>query len=125
MSDKPNAPESLTVAGVECKVYPAEQYAAIDADVADERKEGRSAGAVARQVSLWAAIRGAENLRWMLDEMLAAANRASAKRSRIEGALKDLLFALHARSRPGYELLTVEEAIANANDLLDEKLCGK
>jgi hypothetical protein len=122
MGTKPNAPEKVELAGVECYVYPAKQYAAVDADVADERKGGKSAGAVARQLSLWAGIRGAENLRWMLDEMLADANRQAAKKGRIEGALKDLLFALHARPRPGYELLTVEDAIAKANELLDAAL---
>jgi hypothetical protein len=123
-SMKPNAPEKVNVGGVECHVYPGEQYAAVDADVADERKDGRSAGAVARQMSLWAGIRGAENLRWMLDEMLADANRASFKSGQIEGALKDLLFALHARPRAGHELLTVEDAIAKANALLDSKLAA-
>lgn len=118
---KPNATERVTIEGIECHVYPGEQYAAVDADVADERGKVRSAGAVARQLSLWAGIRGAENLRWMLDEMLADANRQAARESRIRGALKDLLFALHARPRPGYELRTVEEAIASANDLLDAK----
>jgi hypothetical protein len=121
MSERPNAPEKVLVEGVECQVYPATQYAAVDADVADERTKVRSAGAVARQLSLWAGIRGADNLRWMLDEILADENRAAAKKGRIEGALKDLLFALHARPRPGYELLTVEDAIANANTLLDAK----
>lgn len=122
---KPNAPEAVKLAGVECFVYPAEQYAAVDADVADERKGDRSAGAVARQLSLWAGIRGAENLRWMLDEMLADANRQAFKKGQIKGALKDLLFALHARPRPGYELLTVEDAIAKANALLGEAVGGQ
>lgn len=121
---KPNAPEAVTLAGVECHVYPAEQYAAVDADVADERKDGRSAGAVARQMSLWAGIRGAENLRWMLDEMLGDANRQSFKSGQVERALHQLLFALHARPHHGYPLLTVEDAIAEANALLDAQMPG-
>jgi hypothetical protein len=124
MAEHPHAPETVNIEGIECQVYPASQYAAVDADVADERKDDRPAGAVARQMSLWAGIRGADNLRWMLDEMLADANREAAKKGRIEGALKDLLFALHARPRPGYELLTVEAAIAKANDLLDARTIG-
>lgn len=122
MSERPNAPEAITVAGVECNVYPAEQYAAVDASVADERKDGRSAGAVARQMSLWAGIRGADNLRWLFDEMLADANRQSFKHSQVEGALKSLLFALHARPYHGYELLSLEDAIAKANEILDKQM---
>lgn len=117
---KPNVPETVTLAGVECQVYPANQYAAVDADVADERKDGRSAGAVARQMSLWAGIRSADNLRWMLDEMLADANRQSFRSGQVSGALKSLLFALHARPYHGHPLLTVEEAIANAIEVLDK-----
>lgn len=121
MSDEPkaNAPIEETLAGVQCFTYPAGQYAAVDADVADERKGDRSAGAVARQMALWAGIRSAENLKWMLNEMLADRNRQSFRESQIKGALKDLLFALHARPRHGYPLLSVEEAIAKANELLD------
>ena len=121
---RPNAPERVGVAGVECRVYPADQYAAVDADVDDERKGGRPAGAVARQVSLWAGIRGAENLRWMLDEMLADANRKSFEAGKVERALKSLLFALHARPYHGYPLLPLEEAIAEANKVLDEQMPG-
>lgn len=124
MTDRVNAPEPVNVAGVECHVYPAGQYAAVDADVADERKDGRSAGAVARQVSLWAGIRGAENLRWMLDEMLGDTNRQSFKGGQVKRALKQLLFALHARPHHGYPLLTVEEAIAQANEILDAQMPG-
>ena len=119
-----NAPEKVTLAGVECFVYPAEQYAAVDADVADERKDGRSSGAVARQISLWAGIRGADNLRWMLAEMLADANRQSFKATRVRKALKSLSFALHARPMHGYPLLTVEDAIAQAIEVLDAQAAG-
>jgi hypothetical protein len=115
----PNAPDKVTVAGVECFVYPGSQYAAVDADVAEERKDGRSAGAVARQMSLWAGIRSADNLRWLFDEMLTDANLRSFKAGRVERALKALLFALHARPMHGYPLLTVEDAIAQANEVLD------
>ncbi|WP_028970174.1 hypothetical protein [Sphingomonas sp. URHD0057] len=119
---KANDPEAVTLAGVECFVYPAEQYAAVDADVAVERKDGQvSAGAVARQMALWAGIRSAENLRWMLEEMLADANRASFKAGQTERALKQLLFALHARPHHGYTLMPVEDAVAAANELLDKK----
>lgn len=121
MNDGPNSPVPITVAGVDCHVYPAEQYAAVDADVAEERKGDRSAGAVAREISRWAGIRSASNLKWLLDEMLADANRASFESSQIELALKRLLFALHARPMHGYELLSVEEAIEQANQLLDAK----
>lgn len=124
MTDKPNAPEPVTLAGVECQVYPAEQYAAVDADVADERKDGRSAGAVARQMSLWAGIRSADNFRWMLDEMLADANRENFKLGQVRGALRSLLFALHARPYHGHPLLTVEDAIAKANEVLDAQMPG-
>lgn len=120
--NKPNDPVSETLAGVECFVYPAEQYAAVDADVAAERKDGQaSVGAVAREMARWAGIRSADNLRWMLDEMLADANRASFKAGQTERALKQLLFALHARPHRGYPLMTIEDAIADANKLLDEK----
>lgn len=117
----PNAPEPVTINGVECFVYPAEQYAAVDADVADEREGGRSAGAVAREMARWAGIREAHNLKWMLNEMLADRNRASFEHGKVERALKSLLFALHARPYHGHPLLTVEEAVANANAVLDEK----
>lgn len=122
---KPNAPVKEILAGVECFTYPAEQYAAVDADVADERKEGRGALAVAKQIALWAGIRSAENFKWMLNEMLAEFNRCSFREGQKEGALKDLLFALHARPRHGYPLLSVEEAIANANEILDKKFEGQ
>ena len=117
-----NAPEPVEINGVQCFVYPAEQYAAIDADVAAERKgETVSAGAVARQMATWAGIREALNLKWMLEEMLADANRASFRHGQTEATLKSLLFALHARPYHGHPLLTVEEAIESANKLLDEK----
>lgn len=119
-----NAPEKVTVAGVGCNVYPAGQYAAVDADVANERKDGRSAGAVARQMSLWAGIRGADNLRWLFDEMLADANSKTFKAGRVRDALKSLLFALHARPMHGHPLLTVEDAIEQANDVLNAQAPG-
>lgn len=121
MADRPNKPKTAIVAGVEVQFYPAGPYAAVDADVADERKGNRSPGAVAREMALWAGIRSAPNLRWLLDEMLANANRRSFAAGQTELALKRLLFSLHARPMPGYELLTVEEAIAQANALLDAK----
>lgn len=105
-------------------VYPAERYAPVDADVATERKGSKSAGAVAREMSRWAGVHGADNLRWLLDEMLADRNRDSAKAGRVNRALKSLLFALHARPMPGYPLLTVEEAIAEANAVLDAQMPG-
>lgn len=125
MTDKPNAPvEAEILEGVQCYVFPAGQYAAVDADVADERKDGRSAGAVARQIALWAGIRSAENLRWMLDEMLADSNRTSAKSAQVKRVLKALLFALHARPMAGQPLLSVEDAIAEANAVLDAQMPG-
>ena len=124
MTGQPNAPLKETIAGVECFVYPAEQYAAVDADVAAERKGDRSASVVAREMSAWAGIRSAENLRWMLDEMLADANRQSFKAGRVKHALKMLLFALHARPMHGYSLPTVEDAIAEANAVLDAQMPG-
>ncbi|MGX7926490.1 hypothetical protein ACWPMX_07940 [Tsuneonella sp. HG094] len=122
LEPRPNAPEPMTIEGVDVFVYPASQYAAVDADVADERKDGTvSAGAVARQMATWAGIRSADNLKWLLVEMLADANRASFHHGQTERALKSLLFALHARPFHGYPLLSVEDAIANANELLDRK----
>lgn len=121
----PNAPKPIDIAGTQCFVYPAEQYAAVEADIAAERKDGSvSAGAVARQMATWAGIRSADNLKWMLEEMLADANRASFRHGQTERALKSLLFALHARPYHGHPLLPLEEAIANANELLDAKHRG-
>lgn len=124
MSDKANAPVKEILAGVECLVYPASQYAGVDVDVADERKGDKSAGAVARQMAAWAGIRGADNFRWMLEEMLADSNRASFKAGQVCNALKSLLFALHARPMHGYPLLPLEEAIANAIVVLDAQTPG-
>lgn len=94
MSDRPNAPEPATIAGVDCQVYSAGPYAAVDADVADERKGGRSAGVVAREMARWAGIREAENLKWMLNEMLADANRENFRGGRFKRALHVLLYSL-------------------------------
>lgn len=105
-------------------VYTAERYAGVDQDVAKERAEGRSAGAVRREMSRWAGIHGAENLRWMLDELGADANRQSFRQSLATGALKSLLFALHARPYHGHPLLPLEEAIANAITVLDDLAPG-
>ena len=73
-------------------------------------------------MATWAGIREASNLKWMLEEMLADANRASFRHGKVVRALNSLLFALHARPFHGYPLLPVEEAIADANRVLDEGL---
>lgn len=121
---KPNDPTPVNIGGVECHVYEAGPYAAVDADIESERKDGRSVGAVAREMALWAGIRGAENLKWMLNEMLAQRNRDSFHHGQTRRALKSLLYALHARPMAGHELPSVEDAIATANELLDKRLRG-
>jgi hypothetical protein len=120
----PNAPAKTEIGGMECFVYEAGPYAAVDADVAMERKKGGSSSSIRRELALWAGIRGADNLRWLLDELGADANRASFWHSQVAGALKSLLFALHARPYLGHPLLPLEEAIANANDVLDKQAPG-
>jgi hypothetical protein len=76
-------------------------------------------------VSLWAGIRGADNLRWLLNEMLADSNRHSFRAGQVKRALQQLLFALQARPHHGYPLLTVEDAIAEANEVLDAQMPGR
>lgn len=100
-------------------------YAPVDADVAKEREGDKPAGVVAREMALNAGIHSAENLRWMLDELAAERNRESFRTGQVKDALKKLLYALHARPMAGYELPTVEDAIAHANELLDDQLYGR
>lgn len=100
-------------------------YAAVDQDFAKESRSGSvSPGRVLREMAMNAAIHSAPNMRKVLDDVCAKANRDSFRYSRVKGALWDLLFALHARPRPGHPLMTVEDAIAAANDVLDEQAPG-
>ena len=100
-------------------------YAAVDADFARESKDGSvSPLRVIREMATNAQIHGAPVMAEILNETCASANRESFKRSQVKGALKDLLFALHARPRPGHTLMDLEEAIAAANRVLDEQAPG-
>ena len=95
-------------------------YAEVERNIEQERAKGRTrAGAVYRQMETWAGVNGADNLKWMLTEYSADAARTSTKLNQTKIALWKLLYALHARPMPGYELLPIEGAIAEANDLLD------
>lgn len=114
-----------TIEDVTKRIEAQSPYAAVDRDFALESRKGTvSPGRVLREMALNAAIHSAPNMRKVLDDVCAEANRDSFRYSRIKGALWDLLFALHARPRPGYALMTVEDAIAAANQVLDEQAPG-
>jgi hypothetical protein len=100
-------------------------YAIVDKDFALESRDGQvSPMRVIREMATNAGIHGAPVMKRVFEDVCAAANRESHKRSQLKGALWNLLFALHARPRPGYELRTVEEAIDEANKVLDDLAPG-
>lgn len=100
-------------------------YPAIDADFALESRDGSvSPMRVVREMAQNAAIHGAPTMQRVLDDAVSDYNRQSARASAVRDALKALLFSLHARPFHGATLKPVEDAIAEANAVLDAQMPG-
>ena len=95
-------------------------YAAVERDVIAESKGGKvSPGRVCRELALIAKMHDAPELSRALDETCNEVNRSNARAGRMKRALQALLYSLHARPLFGGPHLTLEEAIAKANETLD------
>lgn len=100
-------------------------YKAIDADVETESRGGAvSPGRVCREMATNANIHGAPKLAALLNEMCSQVNRENNRGNRYRNSLRALLFALHARPLFGGPHLSLEDAIAEANALLDSDAPG-
>lgn len=118
--------EMIFIGAAEPAPPPPMGYALVDRDVIAEQKGGSvSPLRVVREMALNAGIHGAPNLSAVLNEACGSFNRENHRAGRFKDALKALLFALHARPLFGGPHLSLEDAIAAANELIDRDGPGR